>query len=76
MSKCDFDPVPYGESGIGMFHCPKCGEMVLAGFPHHKQDTTRKGSLRHKMFKAYMITTAILLIILFIYVIRSIIALP
>jgi hypothetical protein len=19
---------------IGMFHCPECGEMVLAGLPH------------------------------------------
>lgn len=31
---CDFDPVPYKGQPIGMFHCPYCGEMVLAGLPH------------------------------------------
>lgn len=34
--KCDFDPTapPYDTAPIGMFHCPKCGEMVLANVPH------------------------------------------
>jgi hypothetical protein len=33
-SECGFDPM--GEFGqpIGMFHCPECGEMVVAGLPH------------------------------------------
>ena len=23
---------------IGMFHCPECGEMILAGVPHINYD--------------------------------------
>lgn len=32
--KCQFDPTlpPYG--AMGMFHCPECGEMVMAGVKH------------------------------------------
>ena len=35
-NKCPFDPSapPYDTAAIGMFHCPECGEMVLAGVPH------------------------------------------
>jgi len=32
--KCKFDPRTYAEAAIGQFHCPLCGEMVLAGYPH------------------------------------------
>lgn len=34
--KCRFDPMApqYIGAPIGMFHCPLCGEMVLAGMPH------------------------------------------
>lgn len=32
--KCDYDPTPLLGQPIGMFHCPKCGEMVLAGMEH------------------------------------------
>lgn len=33
---CRFDPMAlqYIGAPIGMFHCPLCGEMVLAGMPH------------------------------------------
>lgn len=31
--KCDFDPVQV-KGAIGMFHCPECGEMILAGCSH------------------------------------------
>lgn len=33
---CPFDPSDdlYINAPIGMFHCPLCGEMVLAGMPH------------------------------------------
>ena len=31
---CDFDPRPLAGMPIGMFHCPACGEMVLAGVAH------------------------------------------
>lgn len=31
-TSCPFDPRPYGNAG--MFHCPKCGAMVLGNCPH------------------------------------------
>jgi predicted RNA-binding Zn-ribbon protein involved in translation (DUF1610 family) len=31
---CSYDPEPLKDIPLGMFHCPDCGEMVLAGFPH------------------------------------------
>jgi hypothetical protein len=35
--KCEHDPRT--ESGpIGQYHCPECGEMVLAGFAHPDHD--------------------------------------
>jgi hypothetical protein len=30
---CTYDPQE-AKGPIGMFHCPECGEMVLAGVPH------------------------------------------
>jgi len=40
MTKCTFDPTAdiYKNAPIGMFHCPECGEMVLAGMPHPDWD--------------------------------------
>ena len=40
MTKCSFDPTAdiYKDSPIGMFHCPECGEMVVAGLPHPDYD--------------------------------------
>ena len=40
--KCDFDPMIYKDEPIGMFHCPQCGEMVLAGVPHPDYDYINK----------------------------------
>lgn len=36
-SECDYDPreIPLG-TPTGMFHCPDCGEMVIAGMEHGK----------------------------------------
>lgn len=31
---CPHDPRELVGQAIGMYHCPVCGEMVLAGFPH------------------------------------------
>ena len=31
--KCTYDPTAL-RGPIGMFHCPECGEMQLAGLPH------------------------------------------
>lgn len=36
--KCTFDPATYDGPAQGMFHCPECGEMVLAGLPHPDPD--------------------------------------
>lgn len=33
-NKCNYDPSQLKGVLIGMFHCPECGEMVLAGCPH------------------------------------------
>lgn len=31
---CPYDPREMLGLPIGMFHCPECGEMVLAGLEH------------------------------------------
>lgn len=33
-STCGHDPVKLAASGLGMYHCPECCAMVLAGLPH------------------------------------------
>lgn len=40
--KCDYDPKEMAGQPIGMFHCPKCGEMVLAGVDHPDMDDVDK----------------------------------
>ena len=35
--KCTFDPTTV-HGAIGMFHCPECGDMQLAGLPHISLD--------------------------------------
>jgi len=36
---CEEDPVRLKGQPIGMYHCPLCGEMCLAGVPHpHRYD--------------------------------------
>ena len=39
--KCTFDPTAdiYKDAAIGMFHCPECGEMVIAGLSHPDWDS-------------------------------------
>ena len=32
-SSCTFDPSVIN-GALGMFHCPACGEMQIAGMPH------------------------------------------
>ena len=32
--QCPFDPAVYKNAPMGMFHCPICGEMQLAGIEH------------------------------------------
>lgn len=33
ISSCSYDPMT-ADGPIGMFHCPECGEMVVAGMEH------------------------------------------
>lgn len=35
---CPHDPRTMLGQPIGMYHCPACGEMVLAGFEHPEHD--------------------------------------
>lgn len=35
-SDCKEDPEKLSNSGVGMYHCPDCGTMILAGLPHPK----------------------------------------
>lgn len=37
---CSHDPRELAGLPIGMYHCPECGEMVLAGMPHTPQSLT------------------------------------
>jgi hypothetical protein len=32
--ECPHDPRTMAGKPIGMYHCPECGDMVLAGLPH------------------------------------------
>jgi hypothetical protein len=32
--RCSYDPRERAGEPMGQFHCPECGEMVLAGAPH------------------------------------------
>lgn len=34
MSKCNYDPIAANSRAQGMYHCPECGEMVLASVAH------------------------------------------
>jgi NAD-dependent SIR2 family protein deacetylase len=39
--KCKHDPT-LTIGPIGMYHCPECGDMVLAGMAHGDQDEAEK----------------------------------
>jgi len=36
--ECSHDPMSLAGKSIGMYHCPDCGEMVVAGLPHPKRE--------------------------------------
>jgi hypothetical protein len=40
MGKCPHDPRELKGEPIGMYHCPVCGEMVIAGLPHEPKRRT------------------------------------
>ena len=37
---CPYEPQHLLGTALGMFHCPICGEMVVAGVPHGKSKLT------------------------------------
>lgn len=45
LNQCDYDPRELSGQPIGMFHCPKCSEMVVAGLPHPPPDMDSDGDL-------------------------------
>ena len=38
---CPHDPAPYRGLPMGMYHCPECGAMVLAGMEHPSDEDVR-----------------------------------
>ena len=38
---CPHDPIIYQGLPMGMYHCPYCGAMVLAGLPHPTDEDVR-----------------------------------
>lgn len=38
IEKCTHDPTQFKNLPIGMYHCPQCGEMVLASIGHPEPD--------------------------------------
>lgn len=57
--KCLFDPKTYVGQPIGMFHCPECGDMVLAGMDHPDYDNIHAKyqeylDEKYEAFKAYL----------------------
>jgi hypothetical protein len=42
ITKCAHDPREMNGQPIGMYHCPECGEMVIAGYPHPDYDSLSK----------------------------------
>jgi hypothetical protein len=47
MPKCSYDPKEYANAPIGMFHCPDCGEMVIAGMEHPEWDNLEDSSKKY-----------------------------
>jgi hypothetical protein len=35
---CPYDPIPLAGLPMGMFHCPTCGCMIIAGWEHGECD--------------------------------------
>jgi hypothetical protein len=40
MTACTYDPSPLVGVPLGMFHCPECGCMIIAGMEHGGCDET------------------------------------
>lgn len=38
MSRCPYDPSSLVGIPLGMFHCPYCLQMIVAGLPHPDYD--------------------------------------
>jgi hypothetical protein len=44
---CPHDPVTRLGLAIGMYHCPDCGLMVVAGFPHPAIERDAEGEFQY-----------------------------
>jgi len=42
MKRCTYDPMLFKGKPIGMFHCPECGEMVIAGLSHYPESVDKQ----------------------------------
>lgn len=47
--KCPHDPMELAGQPIGMYHCPECGEMVLAGSPHPDYSLLEEENLNERI---------------------------
>lgn len=57
MSKCPHDPIQYKGMAMGMYHCPECGDMVLAGLAHPEMDDKKIDEYfdgQYEKFKTYV----------------------
>lgn len=57
MTKCNYDPKEV-KGAIGMFHCPECGDMVVAGFEHPSMDDEKIDEYfdgQYEKFKSYIL---------------------
>jgi hypothetical protein len=57
--QCQYDPKVMAGLPIGMFHCPDCGEMVLAGMDHPDYDNLEESANKYfdgqyEKFKKYV----------------------
>ena len=51
MVKCKEDPTKLKGQPIGMYHCPECGEMLIAGIPHLDYDNIDYSDVTRKTDK-------------------------
>lgn len=56
--QCKYDPRELTGQPIGMFHCPSCGDMVLAGLPHPPPDVEPNEPQSEREFFCYWLAKA------------------
>lgn len=51
MPKCEHDPKTMAGQPVGMYHCPECGEMVVAGMDHPDYDDVDLGGMTEEQLR-------------------------